>query len=91
MRKKKSLNQNDIKKILEVIKRQQYLAHFQHEDKDILEWMNNIACRNIRDGVFKALEEIMDEDEIPYEDSYELNDNGIKNYRKENNFDEIPD
>ena len=89
--KKKTLNVEDIIKIIEVVNRQQYLTHIQHDKDGIIKFTNDVACRNIRDGIFQFLDTVLDEDFIPFEESYELNDNGIESYRKEHHFYDTPE
>jgi hypothetical protein len=93
--KKKTLNEKDIAQIFELIKRQRYLAVREDKEMDpkgLMVFTNEVACRNIRDSIYRYLEEVMDEDSIPYEyqERLDLNDNGIKKYREENQLDCFP-
>ena len=66
--KKKTLNQKDILAIFEIIKRQRYLGVNEENDPDgNFAFANEVACRNIKEGIHRLLQEIMHEDDIPYE------------------------
>ena len=91
-RKRKNLNKKDLLTILELIKRQRYLSITPDKELDpegFIPFTNEVACRNIKENIYKYLQSVLEEDSIPYEASPydELSNQGIKKYKKENNND----
>lgn len=81
---KKSLGRKEIEAIANIIHYQSCLYFEPHEqDPDgLVPFTNMIACRNIRDNLFKYLEKVLHEDVIPFELSYELTEKGKDEFRK---------
>jgi hypothetical protein len=93
MKKRKTLNVEDIKAIIDIINRQDIINLERSKNlkkQDPQGWcvfMNTVACRNIREGLLKYLETVMDEEVIPYSDFMEYSDFGRLNYIKEHKND----
>jgi hypothetical protein len=85
MTRRKRLNTEDMEAIADIIRRQDLLVYIDPEqDKDgRMKFMNTVACRNIREGIFNYLRKHIDPDTVPWNDFAEWAMWGEKNYINE--------
>ncbi len=70
MKKRKKLGKADLEAIINIVKHQDHHIEINpDQDPDgMMKFMNTVACRNIREGILKYLEEHIDEETIPFQD-----------------------
>jgi len=87
MSKRKKLNTEDMEAIANIIRKQELLIEIDKEqDKDgLMKFMNMVACRNIREGILKYLQNNIDPDSIPYNEFEGLSCWGERAYIEKHN------
>ena len=69
-KKRKRLGKADLEAIVNIVKHQDHHIEInkKQDPDDMMKFMNTVACRNIREGILKYLEEHIDEETIPFQD-----------------------